>query len=95
VPLVMDNTLGDCRAERCHARRQHTGTRPPWSGRPAMPERFTRSFSHQSRARPAGALIGFQRLLVRLHTKRQTDVRRWSPSSWARRGYSESESRSP
>src|SRR6476646_11790501 len=26
----------------------HGGTRPPWSGRSAMPERFIRSFSHPS-----------------------------------------------
>src|SRR4051812_29748107 len=53
----------------------HGGTRPPWSGRSAMPERFTRSFSHPSRLPvAAGVLIGFRRLLVRLHAKRQTDA---------------------
>src|SRR6267142_5329593 len=52
----------------------HAGTRPPWSGRSALPERFTRSLSHLSEAagrrrcrhRPCG--------LVRLHSKRETDT---------------------
>src|SRR3954470_5503420 len=53
----------------------HGGTRPPWSGRSAMPERFTRSFSHPSRLPVAArVLIGLRRLLVRLYAKRQTDA---------------------
>src|SRR3954468_24917540 len=53
----------------------HGGTRPPWSGRSAMPERFTRSFSHPTRFPVADAVaIGWPRLLIRLHAKRQTDA---------------------
>src|SRR5688572_5013282 len=53
----------------------HGGTRPPWSGRSALPERFTRSFSHRSevtRRRRCPHRLCW--LLVRFHAKRQTDA---------------------
>src|SRR2546430_1492946 len=54
----------------------HGGTRPPCSGRSAMPERFIRSLSHASVRLPVDVAVptGVRRLLVRLHPKRQTDA---------------------
>src|SRR5712671_2179460 len=52
----------------------HGGTRPPCSGRSAMPERFTRSLSHVRRLPVEAAVGGGCRLLARLHAKRETDA---------------------
>src|ERR671910_667979 len=52
----------------------HGGTRPPCSGRSAVPERFIRSFSHPSAGIGTAVPTGVRRLLIRFYAKRQTDA---------------------